>query len=257
MNNFLPAVGNVQTILDRLKAARQEVGSGAAIDGAFLRVGDKTGEMTYGQAGSRPPEGMRWAVSIQSFRYGYVDMQDGKPRERNVIPMLQGPKPIPQGGSVTRDLDPSTKQLLSPRVLKPGEYGSYEGGGPQDVTEITLTSIDEQGLELLFSPFGKSNINRIGSLLELTTSHCESPDGLAGYVNPVIVMFSNKYYNKNFRRDVWHWDFKIVDWLHADGRRLLSEQAGTIEQQPAGGVEDDAPWDDDLTDEERELLKAG
>ena len=64
-----------------------------------------------------------------------------------------------------------------------------------------------------------------------------------------------------------HFDFfarerygEIEDWLHVDGKTLLSEHGGAIEVKPASGdraAEERVPVeDDDLTDAEREMLGA-
>lgn len=255
--SYLPVVGNMSAVLENLRAARQEVGSGSGSGDTFLKIDDKTGALTFGQESNPVPAGMRWAVALQSFQHGYIDMQDGKPKERNVIPMMQGARPMPKGGSTTREIDPQTKQLSGKvRTLAPGEYGTYEGGGPRDTTEIVLTSLDEPGFNLTFTSWGKSSANRVGTLLEKAIVHCESPDGDAGFIHPVILVKSSKYHNKTFRRDVHHFDFDLIDWLHADGKTLLSQHGGAIADQSAD-EDGPAPWEDEgLTDEERELLNA-
>ncbi len=276
--NLPTTLGNLTTVLDNLRAARQEVGSGAGSGETLVKINDHTGEVTFGAERNPWPEGMRWAVALESFRYGYIDWQDGKPVERNVIRMMEGAKPLPKGGSTTKDIDPATGRVLATRSLGPGEYGSYGGGGPQDVCEIVLTSLDEPGFHVTL-PASKSSANRVGNLLENAIVHCESAQGRAGFVHPVINFKVSKYYNTKYKRDVYHFDYDLVDWLHTDGERLLSKHGGVISQRPAesgvdgaeqyqrarateavGAAEEDgpAPWDDDeeMTEEERELLKA-
>jgi hypothetical protein len=250
----------MKTVLDNLRNARMEVGSGAGTGDTYLKVNDKTGAITFGQEGNKLPPG-RWVVGLHGFMHGYVDMQDGKVRERVVIPMIQDARPVPKGGSTTKIFqDPRNRAAFEVRNLGPGEYGTYEGGGPQDITEIVLNSLTEKGFRLTFTAWSKSSANRVGSLLEQAVVHAEGPDGAAGFVHPVIEVKASMYYNSTYRRDVYHFDFDIVDWLHKDSESLLSKHGakGAIED-----VSDDddetASWDDgeeELTDEEREMLKA-
>ena len=58
-------------------------------------------------------------------------------------------------------------------------------------------------------------------------------------------------------RDVYHFDYDVVDWLHIDGKTLLSKR-GDAAAASESQVEEPPSWDDtdSLSDEEKELLRA-
>lgn len=231
MSTYVQPVGLTGDYLANLRAARSSTGAGQGTGETFLKIDDRTGQMTYGQERVPLQDGHRFVVGLHGFRHGYIDMQGGQVVDRNVIPMVTGARPTPPGG----------------------KYGTYEGGGPRDVTECEMSSIDEPGFRLVFTAWGISSANRIGNLLEIAVVHAEGPEGRSGYVHPVIVPKAGKYYSKKYSRDVWHFDFELVDWLHNDGETLLSDTGGKLEAQASNGGEA-PPFDDDMTDAERDLL---
>lgn len=230
--SYMPAIRDTRTVVGNLRQARSDVGSGGGTGETYLKVDDRGGAMTFGQEANPLPPNQRFVVGLHAFSHGYIDMRDGQVVERNVVPMAQqAQRPVPPNG-----------------------YGTYEQGGARDVTEVQLNSVDEPGFNLVYTAWGVSSANRIRNLLDAAILHAESPDGEAGFVHPVIVPKSSKYYNKKFKRDVWHFDYDVVDWLHNDGKTLLSAKGGGAPQEDAR-----APWEDDdegMTDEERELLRA-
>lgn len=233
MTSYMPALRNAGTIVANLRAARSDVGSGGGSGETYLKIDDRDGEMTFGQEQNPLPPDHKFVVGLHNFLHGYIDMRDGQVQERKVVPMAQQPdRPVPTGG-----------------------YGTYESGGPRNVTEIVLNSIDEPGFNLTFTAWGVSSANRIRNLLDAAILHSESPEGAGGYIHPVIEVRAGKYYSKKFKRDVYHFDYTVVDWLHTDGSQLLSAHGGQIEQMN-GNDGDAPPWEDDLTEQEEELLGA-
>ena len=236
--NYMPAIRDTKTVVGNLKQARSDVGSGGGTGETYLKIDDRGGALTFGQEQNPLPPGGRFVVGLHAFAHGYIDMRDGQVSERRVVPMAQ----------------------QSARPVPPNGYGTYEQGGPRDVTEIQLNSIEEPGFNLVYTAWGVSSANRIRNLLDAAIVHCESPDGEAGFVHPVIIPKSGKYYSKKFKRDVWHFDFDVVDWLHNDGATLLSSHGPVRSIEDAKGGP--APWDDpdedddEMSAEERELLKA-
>ena len=116
-----------------------------------------------------------------------------------------------------------------------------------------MASIDEPGFNLTFTAWGISSANRVRNLLEQALNHAATPDGQAGFIHPVIIPKSGMYRSKKYSRDVWHFDYVVVDWLHADGKTLLSAGARPAVTGNGGGSDADederAPWDDEDVDE--------
>lgn len=223
-DQYLQPTGAAGDFLGNLRAALQGVGSGGGTGDTFLKVDDRTGGLTYGQERIPLPEGSRFVAGLQGFRHGYISMNGGQVEERNVVPMMAQPaRPAPPGG----------------------RYGTYEGGGPRDVTEVELNSVDEPGFNLVYTAWGVSSANRVRNLLEQALNHVNTPDGQGGFVHPVIVPKAGMYRSKKYKRDVWHFDFDVVDWLHTDGKTLLS-QGGRPAVQDGNGR---APWEDEEVDD--------
>ena len=91
------------------------------------------------------------------------------------------------------------------------------------------------------------------NLLDLAISHAETPDGKNGFVHPVIEVRAGKGHQKAKRkpdgtvipaRDVHHFDFGLIDWLHEDGKTLLSSRINA-ELDAEIDAESAAPWEDD------------
>lgn len=232
MAQYMTTTGSDEAALANLETAMQNVGSGAGTGETFLKIDDRTGAMTYGQERIPFPDGHRMVVGLHGFRHGYIDMQGGQVVDRAVVPMVSQPtRPVPPGC----------------------RYGSYSKGGPRNVTEIELNSIDEPGFRLVFTAWGTSSANCIRNLLGEALQHARSPDGQAGFKHPVIVPRAGKYPlkgrppSKEFpegiaARDIWHFDYEIVDWLHVDGSTLLS--TGARPAVEGNGAEEPAPWED-------------
>lgn len=241
--NYLATIGDTRNLAENLRAAREGVGSGATMDGSFLRVDKHTGKISFGVEESPLPPGHRFAVGLHEITHGYlVSTAEKKVVERHMVPMAQGgARPTPPGG----------------------QYGTFERGGPRDAVEIGLSSIDEPGFKLTFTAWGPSNANRIGALLDKAITHLGSADGQAGFVHPVVVVKSGSYLHKTYGT-VHHIDFDLVDWLNLDGKTLLSERgdgigiAATKAEFTERAAEEPAPWDDEpaeeMTDAEREML---
>lgn len=227
--SILPATRNQATQIGNLRAARSEVGSGEGTGDTFLKINDDNGAITFGQSQNPLPPDHKFVVGLHNFLHGYIDMRDGKVADRKVVSMAQQPqRPVPAG-----------------------EYGTFEKGGPRDVTELVLNSIDEPGFKLTFTAWGVSSANRIRNLLDTAILHTESPEGAGGYIHPVVIVKAGKYYNKKFKRDVWHFDYDVVDWLHTDGTTLLSVGGEAIE---APANDDAPPWE--MTEAEAEAFGA-
>ena len=235
MKNYLPTISDVTSLADNLRAARLEVGNGPGMAGStILKVHHLTGEVTFGQDKTPLPKDHKFVVGLHNIVHGYLVCTPPpvKVLERHVTPMAQGG---------TRPTPPD------------GKYGTYETGGANDATVISLSSIDEPGFELEFTAWGSGyNANRIGDLLDKTVVHMGTADGQSGFVHPVVTITSAFDANKKWGRDIWFIDFVYVDWLHRDGKTLLSERAIQID----GDGHERMPWDDEdsLTDNERELL---
>jgi hypothetical protein len=245
MTNYLPATAlNSKQAVENLRSAAAQVGSGTGTGETYLKVDDRSGRMTFGQEQSPFPPNHRMVVGLHTFTHGYLVMAGTKVVERHLVPMVSQPN----------------RPVASVYATKFGQDGA------KDVTEITLNSIDEPGFSLVFTAWSVSSANRVRNLLEQAVVHAETPEGAGGFVHPVIVPKSGHYPLKGFTnqetgevvpaRDVHHFDFDIVDWLHTDGKTLLSQHGGAIE---APNGEERAPWDDGededgMTDAERELL---
>ena len=129
MKNYLATINDVTSLADNLRAARQEVGSGAGCGDTFLKVDDRTGEITFGQENAPLPAGHRFVVGLHEINHGYVvsTPPPAKVLERRLVPMAQGgARPTPPSG----------------------QYGTYEQGGARDVVEIGLSSVDEPGFQV-------------------------------------------------------------------------------------------------------------
>jgi hypothetical protein len=236
----LPTLQNdaqIDQAFTNLGAAALGVGSAGTGD-TFLKVDDRTGALTFGQERLPLPPGERHAVHTHNFRHGYIDMQGGQVVDRHVVSMAEHPdRPVPAKG-----------------------YGTFQGG-PRDVSEIVLHNIDQEGQPLTFTAWGKSSANRLRSLLIETKNHRDTPDGRAGYIHPVIIPKSSSYHQSARKlpdgteipaRTVHHFDYEIVDWLHADGKRLLKQHSSATAEMAA---REPAPWDDEgMTEAERDLL---
>ena len=233
MTSYLATIGNVKDIGENLRAARADVGSGGASGDTYLKVDKHNGDLTFGVENAPLPEGMRFVVGLHDIAHGYlVSSPDKKIVERHMVPMAQGgTRPVPPGG----------------------QYGTFEGGGPRNATEIGLSSIDEPGFRLVFTAWGPSSANRIGNVLDKAITHLGSADGQAGFIHPVVLIKSGSYEHKTYGT-IHHIDFDPVDWLHGDGKTLLSERSSEALAAPPDGP---APWEDDdeMTDAERELLE--
>lgn len=144
--------------------------------------------------------------------------------ERHMVPMHEQPvRPTPPGGYRTR----------------------FGEAGPQDATEVTLTDVDERGFEVDFTAFGVSSANRLRHLLMATVNHFGSEEGQRGFVHPVIVVTPGHYFHQAQGREIWHFDYTIVDWMKDDGT-LLSKApvAPQIDGGNGGGATAaEAPWE--------------
>jgi hypothetical protein len=137
--------------------------------------------------------------------------------ERHMVAMFEQPvRPVPPGG------------VYSTRFGEPGA---------KDATEITLESLDEPGYKTVFTAMGKSNANRLRSLLEEAVAHIGTEAGQAGYVHPVILVTPGHYFNQDQGREIFHFDFTVIDWMHENGD-LWSKQAPAV-----GGPGTPAPWE--------------
>lgn len=231
MSNYLSTIGDFDAFAANLAAARNEVGSGPGAGDTYLKVDKQTGTLTFGKDNQELPPGHRFVVGLHEITHGYIVSSGpgGTMLERKMAPMAHGPRPVPPGG----------------------KYGTYEGGGPRNATEIALSSIDEPGFKLTFTAWGPSNANRIGNLLDTALLHMRSPDGQRGFVHPVVAVRSGSYKHKTYGT-IHHIDFDVVDWLSKDGKTLLSQAGGAVAPPDD---EDPAPWDD-VTDDEHDLLRA-
>ena len=243
-NQYMPAVAQTAQAVANLRQAASSIGSGGSSGETYLKVDDRSGALTFGQERTPFPPNHRCVVSLQSFCHGYIEMQGGKPNraQSRMVPMVsQSQRPTPAG-----------------------PYATGMGDGPKDTTELTLNSLDEPGFNVVFTAWSKSSSNRVRNLLEKAIVQMDTPGGQAGFINPVIIPKSGHYWQKAFTdpltgqavpaRNVHHFDFEIIDWMHNDGQTLLSSRGGAITQQ-----DEPAPWDDeddDTSPEERELLRA-
>ena len=269
MASNLTTVGSLKNLADNLRAARADIGSGGGSGETYLKVVKGTGQLIFGAERTPLPPNHRFAIHLEDVYHGYlVSTIDKQITERHLVPLSQGgQRPIPPGGHTTRALDVNRKPTDQIITLAPGEYGTYEGGGPRNATVVNFNSVDEPGFRLSFTAWGPSNANRIGNLLDQAIVHLGSAEGQAGFIHPVVILKGNNYQQKDYGR-VDHLDFEpgingslAVDWLHVDGKTLLSQRAKTaIEDsaKPSAQTEERAPWDDDdTTDREREFLNAG
>ena len=237
--NYLATINDVTSLADNLRAARQEVGSGPGSGDVFLKVNKSTGAVTFGQENTPLPPDRRFVVALNEIAHGYL-VRTAPPNvkvlERHLRPMAEGgERPTPPGGAKA--------------------YGKYEDGGAVDVTELVLHSIDEPGFRLTFTSWNISSSNRVGNLLDEAIVHLGSADGKTGFVHPVIAIKSGSYTNNYGVTN--HFDYVVVDWLHKDGKTLLS--SGTLGRvsSATSDVPERMPYDDeDMTDAEREMLGA-
>ena len=251
--NLLPAIAMRMTDLGAdLRAAGTQIGSGGGGGGeTYLKIHNKTGEITFGSSQTPLPEDRRrFVVPVPLFLYGYTIQKDGKPIERHLVSMASDPRmPTPPGG----------------------KYTKYPDDGPRKTVEITLSSLDEPGFNLVFTSWSISHENRLSNLWENIASQKDGKAGKAGFLHPVILLKSSCY--KNDFGTTFHFDYEILDWLHNDGNTFLSkvdlvtfkgplpDSAGSLGD--GEGDDDDTPWDDgddddedeEMTGQERELLK--
>jgi hypothetical protein len=243
MANYVSTVGDHLTFLAGMAAARNELGSGGDAGATFLNVNKGTGELTFGQNKTPLPPGLRWVVPLHEMTHGYIICNAAnKPTSRQMIPMAK-PRPVPPGG----------------------KYADFGQEGPRNAAEIQLHGVDEVGIKLTFTAWAVSNANRISNLIGQALNHANTPDGQAGFIHPVVIPKSSSYKHATWG-EVFHIDFDVVDWLHADGETLLSKGArkpitsdGAERQEDASLPPDDglaAPWEDDVTEDELDIFEA-
>jgi hypothetical protein len=167
-------------------------------DPCLLRLDHRTGAMTFA-------EGCRWiphyrvVAPIECIASGYVvrDAQ-GAVVERHVRPLAEGRAPRPPGGFV--------------------QHGQP---GPRKVASLLLASIAEPSFAMRYDAFGGNAQDGVRRLIDAVVDHAETPAGLADFVNPVITVCPDSI--RNSHGDLFFFGFDVVDWLHRDGRRLLSK----------------------------------
>ena len=121
-----------------------------------MRVCDRTGRMTLGQAQDPFPENHKFVVRIHTFAHGYLVMQGTKVVERHLAPMIGVPN----------------------RPISPNGYAEVFGeDGAKNVTQIKLASIQEPGLDPVFTAWSKLNANRVRDLGQKTAVHMEDAGG--------------------------------------------------------------------------------
>ena len=228
-NLSIPGMAAGTQALERFRAGMAETGSGGGGTGElYLRRKQDGSGYVYGADAVELNPKHRFAVGVHGFRHGYIvgsgAAAGNKVLEHRVIPMIEGARPTPPNG-----------------------YGTYEGGGARDVTELVLDSVDEPGLQLTYTAWGISDANRVSNLMERILVHTEGDGRL--FPAPVVELKVGSYQNKKWNKVINHFDFTIVDWT--DGRRLQSE-VGIL-----AAPDDEAPWEtEELEDGEAEFLGA-
>ena len=167
-----------------LTAAITEAG-GNETGGNFLRVNKHTGELTFGADNLPVPPDHQFVVGLNQASHGYlVTDTDQKVIEdgRHMIPMNKGARPMPPDG----------------------KYGTFEGGGPRNATEIVLSSVQEPGWELTLTAWSPSNNRRLIGLLARAVAHMRSDEGKAGFIHPIVKLKAGSYVKEALRHDLPH-----------------------------------------------------
>jgi hypothetical protein len=113
------------------------------------------------------------------------------------------------------------------RPVPPGGYAQKFGDpGAKNATEIKLSSLEEPGYELVFTAMGISNENRLRGLLEDALANFDTEAGQAGYVHPVILITPGHYFHPKQSREIFHFDYTIVDWMMEDGKLWSKRNSG-------------------------------
>lgn len=236
------ALTKADEYLAQMEAGRRDSGAASGGDGTFLRRTKSRDEeravLVYGRENIPWDPEHRVAIGLLppapvGFLHGYIEVKNKSTVVgRSVVPMLQ-PLPRPPGG-----------------------YAPYPEDGARKVMIIEADSIDEPGLKPSYTAWGVSDVNRMDSLLGLALAHAKQSEGREGFLHPVITMFASFYYHdvggvlwQGKEHAIWHWDFKLVDWLHADGKTLLGggERPKLEVRTMASDDDEEPPFDaDDL-----------
>lgn len=204
VNGNVPAPVKPSFSIGNLKSGVSQVGSGGSA-GNYFNIDHKTGKMTIGKDGEWVP-GTKAAVRVESIRYGYYDFPaSGAPDKSNMVAMITGKaKPVPNV-----------------------PYANYPDAGPRDIVELAFNPMEGsyKGESIEFAPTSKSSQNRIGDLVDAIIRQSELPGGQAGFVHPVIEVFSDFWSGKY--GDTHHFSYKLVDWLDDSGEILQSQWEGT------------------------------
>jgi hypothetical protein len=188
------------------------VGSGG---NDWLKVDDRNGALSVGAARDPFPSRSRYAVGLHTWCHGYLVFGQEGGAQRVMVPMAQQPvRPVPPAGYAERFGEP----------------------GARDATEIELQSLDEPGYAVTFTALGVSNANRVRALLEEAVVHLGTDAGQAGFIHPVIFVKAGHYFHQTQGREIFHFDYELVDWM-TDGGDLWSKRKG------GGGKAASAPWD--------------
>ena len=185
----LPA--NISGLKKALMAAASSIGPARA-GKLWLRLDDRNGAMTVGAAADPFPTSCRYAINMRTVAHGYITFgEPGGAREVMVAMVDQPVKPVPPGGYVQKFGEPGAKDCL----------------------RIVLTNLDEPGHVVTFDALGKSSANRLRQLYWDTLANLDTEIGERGYVHPVIKARAGSYFNREQSREIFHFDYVIVDWL--------------------------------------------
>lgn len=223
MASYLPTTSG-NSMVERFQRGAQHRPASVGDNTTLLKINHSTGELTYGAEDMVLPPGHKFVVPLNGFRYGYVEWRGGQVAGKYMAATTDGPAPEPDG--------PFTK---------------YPEDGPRRSAELELHSVEEPGFKLA-ATCSLSSQNRMDNLHAAVSMHLSSPEGQQGFIYPVIEVRPASYEHKSMKRTIYHFDFRVVDWLHSDGKTFQSEGAKAI-GDANGDAGEPMPWEDEEIDE--------
>jgi hypothetical protein len=170
----------------------------------FAKFDGNSGEFVAGRDKVNIAPDQRFVVPLEMIQWGCQRWEGGKPAERKLIAMVDGPRPI-----------------IPPNEARVGDNQKRPRDGWQECGILRMTGIegDMDKIEIELSLSSQGGTDAFNELSKTMYDQADTQDGAAGFFNAVIVVEADSYENKTYSKTVYFPIFKIVGWT--DGETII------------------------------------
>jgi len=202
------AMAHRKALVEKMRQRKQagDTPQPAAVGGVYMKFNGNDGRYSVGKPPKEVKQGIEVAINIAQAQHGCLEWKGGEVVNRRMLPIIDGPSPtLPEG-------EPLVGELKKP----------YDRDGWQDTMILQMLGLsgDLKGVTVEFTTSSYGGKQAVSGVLDMVFEMIDTPEGERGFVNPIVTLGGDNYYNDGYSRVIHFPVFEIVGWT--DGATRIS-----------------------------------